>query len=52
MKPHTYEELINEAKQSKHHRSDKLLLVIERICFDDWMAQSSVDAIKECFLQK
>lgn len=47
-----YEDLINNAKHSKEHGSNKLLLVIERICFDDWMSQSSIDSIKECFLQK
>lgn len=52
MKPHTYEELINDAKQSKHHRSDKLLLVIERVCFDNWLGVESTWAIKEAFLQK
>ncbi len=48
----TYEQLINDAKSSKHNRSDKLLLVIERVCYDNWIDDDSIWAIKEAFLQK
>lgn len=48
----TYEQLINDAKASKHNRTDKLRLVIERVCWDNGMDKDSTWAILEAFDQK
>lgn len=48
----TYEQLINDAKSSKHNRTDKLRLVIERVCWDNGMDKDSTWAILEAFDQK
>lgn len=48
----TYEQLINDAKSSKHNRTDKLRLVIERVCWDNGMDKDSTWAVLEAFDQK